>query len=517
MNRSPSHSTSTTTRTPHVARALATLLAPIMLLACGDIDELPEGEPSGPDDEEISATSQALGGKGGRYIVRFRDDMRDPARAADELTRAHGGRRAHVYDAVFKGFSAVDLPEQALFALRKNPNVLRVEEDVLVEVNAFQADPGWGLDRIDQATGTDLWFDHQLTGAGTHVYIIDSGIRGDHEEFTGRLGNGANKMWFDWSSPYQDTDGHGTAVASIAGGRTLGVARDATLHSVKVMSTGPTTWTSNIIGGLDWVASNAIQPAVANLSYSTNSGAMADAMNGLINAGVVLVTAAGNNNVDACTDVGKKVTRAIVVGSTNSGDYKASFSNWGSCVDIWAPGAAVNLATPTSSTSEGTGNGTSYAAPYVAGVAATMLQQWPLSSEATRQYLQSTATRNVLSGLGNGSLNLFLNARHRYVDIVGATTVYSKTYTTYENFTARTLGGDGNWTVTWEASLDGGPYVVVGSGHIYTRAIQPFDHHLLWLRARATSENQTVEDNYSVSVIEEQLECFDSPYGYGCP
>jgi subtilisin family serine protease len=349
----------------------------------------------------------------GRYIVVFKSTVANPAADAADLVRGAGGQLHHTYGSAIKGFAAT-LPDAALQGLRNNPNVNYVEQDQTVSLNQVsspQNQATWGLDRIDQADRPlDTQYNFTGTGAGVNAFIIDTGIRSDHVEFTGRIkpgftvindGNGTN-----------DCHSHGTHVAGIVGGTTWGVAKGVALIPVRVLGcTGSGPW-SDVIAGIDWVANSTLRPAVANLSIGGSaSSALDSAVAGAVAKGVTMVVAAGNNNLDACSYSPSRAPSAITVGATTSNDVRAIYSNFGACVDLFAPGSGIVSASNADTTSSKILSGTSMASPHVAGVAALTLQSNPAALPAAiADYLQSTATPNRLTStsLGTGSPNLLL-------------------------------------------------------------------------------------------------------------
>lgn len=370
----------------------------------------------------------------GQYIVVLNETADGPVlNLADRLIASvGGGELLHVYDAALDGF-AVKLPAIAARALERSPLVARVEQDTLMQLNATQFNvPSYGLDRVDQVTGLDGNYDYpNAAGAGAHVYIIDTGINSSHVDFAGRLGEGRNfasngggllcsLLGIGCPAPepgnVEDCNGHGTHVAGTAAGTEYGIAKSATIHAVRVFSCAGTTATSTIIAGVDWVAQNAVAPAVANLSLGGGaSQTLDDAVQGMINAGVTAVVAAGNDNTDACSQSPARLPAAITVGSTTDTDARSSFSNFGTCVDLFAPGSNIVSASSSNDTGSTTLSGTSMASPHVAGGVARYLSVNPSATPAdAAAALLTIATPGQVSSAGSGSPNLLM-----YLDPAG--------------------------------------------------------------------------------------------------
>ena len=350
----------------------------------------------------------------GHYIVVLDDvaaGQPGPASHADQLidvlVAAYGGKVNRRYKDALNGYAA-EMTEDEALALSDDPRVQFVEEDGVMTADATQTGAPWGLDRIDQRdrplNGT---YNYNWTGSGVRVYVIDTGIRTTHTQFGGRASavfdvNGGNG---------QDCNGHGTHVAGTVGGSTYGVAKSALLRGVKVFQCANTTSTSNIIAGVNWVTANRILPAVANMSVGGGaSSSMDTAVNNLINSGVTVAVAAGNESgVDACTRSPARVAAAITVGSTTSTDARSSFSNIGACLDLFAPGSSIPSSWYTSDTATATLSGTSMASPHVAGAAALYKQANPSATPATiRNALVNGSTTNRITSAGTGSPNRLL-------------------------------------------------------------------------------------------------------------
>jgi subtilisin family serine protease len=344
----------------------------------------------------------------GRYIVVFKSSVSNPAAEAANIMRGLGGQVDHTYAHALKGFAAT-LPDAALQGIRNNPLVDYIEQDQTVSLNQVQNQATWGLDRIDQADRPlDTQYHFNYTGAGVHAFIIDTGIRPDHVEFTGRLltgftsvadGNGTN-----------DCNGHGTHVTGTVGGTTWGVAKEVSLIPVRVLNCkGSGTW-SGVIAGIDWVAGSALRPAAANMSLGGGASTSVNAaVAGAVSKGVTMVVAAGNSNDNACKYSPAGEPSAITVGATTSSDARASYSNYGSCLDIFAPGSSITSAWNTSDTASNTISGTSMATPHVTGVAVLALAANSAASPAAvASFLTTHATTNRLSSIGTGSPNLLV-------------------------------------------------------------------------------------------------------------
>jgi len=325
---------------------------------------------------------------------------------ASELSNTHKGKLKHVYQNALNGF-AVEMSEADAERLSQDFRVKFVEEDGVVTADATQSNPPWGLDRIDQRNlPLNAIYTFNWTGSGVRAYVIDTGIRTSHTQFGGRASN----VFDAFGGSGADCNGHGTHVSGTIGGSIYGVAKSVMLRGVRVLDCNGSGSNSGVIAGVDWVRQNHIAPAVANMSLGGGaSSALDTAVNNLHNANVTIAVAAGNSNANACNSSPARAANAITVGSTTTTDARSSFSNFGTCLDLFAPGSGILSAWFSSNTATATLSGTSMASPHVAGVAALYKQANPSASSTTiRNAIVNNATTNVVSNAGTGSPNRLL-------------------------------------------------------------------------------------------------------------
>ena len=370
----------------------------------------------------------------GKYIVVFNEEQIN----TDTLKRTLGENRKqvvdayietmalsanakirNVYDSTFSGFAMTVADDDAAQSLLQDPRVASVHADIVIRANAEQTSAPWGLDRVDQsALPLNTTYQYQQTGAGVTAYVLDSGINRSHPDFGGRAVPGLNFYNEDDSPgiiPRGDPIGHGTHVAGIIGSSTYGVAKGVTLRSLKILNASGDGNLSSLLAALNWLADHAVTPSVANMSVGAynldpnSAHLLVEVLNDVSMRGVIMVAAAGNNNVNACNHYPSRIGLVVGVGSTDDDDRRSSFSNWGNCVRIFAPGRNI-LSTYRPGSATATLSGTSMSAPHVAGAVALYLQNNP---SATRNQvlsaLYSTATPGVITNPGTNSPNRLLN------------------------------------------------------------------------------------------------------------
>lgn len=401
-------------------RSLTTLVARSALVAvcvltasCADDATLPT---------TASPQVQLAPADAGRYIVVLKDGLAAADQRAAELAGQFGRGRQYRYAHVFKGFAA-DLDGAAVNDLRRDPDVARVvREQAVYATDVTDLDAGWALGRIDQRFGpSDSQFAYGTDGTGVNIYVLGNGVQASHPDLGGRV----HAAW-TWDPVYPadaPCHNHETGIASIAAGAEFGVARNANIYSVRfndcdLVAGGGLLGggTGEMIAAIDWVIANHTKPAIMNLSWGLSAfldgvlgGSVHHATKMARQAGIFVVVSAGNENADACGWSPANVPELMVVGATDDADQRASFSNYGPCLDLFAPGAAVDQALYTGGFTAA--NGTSFAAPFVAGAAALLYQQFPTDSPDQIHYaIRDGGTSGVVGNSGS-SPNLLLYSK----------------------------------------------------------------------------------------------------------
>ncbi|CAN5143704.1 hypothetical protein BH20ACT5_BH20ACT5_03250 [soil metagenome] len=346
------------------------------------------------------------------YIVVLEDAearRQGVAALARQLTERHDGSIEHVYQAALRGF-ATAMTEANARRLAAHPAVAYVEQNHTVRLAATQTNPpSWGLDRIDQRNlPLDNAYTYPTTASNVHAYVIDTGVRNSHQSFGGRSVSGIDTV--DNDNDSSDCNGHGTHVAGTVGGSDFGVAKAVRIVGVRVLNCQGSGSNAGVIAGVDWVTANAIKPAVANMSLGGSpSSALDTSVRNSIASGISYALAAGNSNTNACNSSPARVAEGITVGATTINDARASFSNIGTCLDLFAPGQDITSAWWTSDTATNRISGTATAAPHAAGAAALYLASNPgASPQQVRDHLVNNATTGKVTNPGSGSPNRLL-------------------------------------------------------------------------------------------------------------
>jgi subtilisin family serine protease len=374
--------------------------------------------------------------------------------AAVTEARNQGARVSFRYHTALVGF-AMAISEQAVAALRRNPHVVAVDPDTPVMTSATQPSPPWGLDRIDQrALPLSGSYTYPEDGNGVTAYVIDTGILATHVDFGSRVRAGFTAI--NDGRGTLDCNGHGTHVAGTLAGNTYGVAKAANPVAVRVLDCSGSGSTSGVIAGLDWAAADhmAGTPAVANLSLGGPANSSLDAaVTALVNDGVTVSVAAGNNTVDACTTSPARTTAALTVAASDRTDTRASFSNFGTCVDVFAPGSSILSDWYTTSTATNTLSGTSMAAPHVAGAAAVLLSQQRTATPAqVASRLVDSATIAAITNPGAGTPNRLLYIDTPVAAPFSVTNPGNQTSTAGTTVSLTMKATDGSPPYSWSAS-----------------------------------------------------------------
>ncbi|MEO3975972.1 S8 family peptidase [Streptomyces sp. CAU 1734] len=394
-------------------RLAAATTAIAAALALGAVSALPASAAgsAGSAAEGVIQNAGTPGVIANSYIVTLRDSAPEAgSKAGKALAAEYGAKIKKTYRSALNGY-AVELSEAQAKKFAADPAVAAVAQDRVFTINATQPNPpSWGLDRIDQR---NLPLNQSYTypdsaGQGVTAYVIDTGVRVSHADFGGQAVDGYDAV--DNDNVAQDGNGHGTHVAGTIAGTAYGVAKNARIVGVRVLNNAGSGTTAQVVAGIDWVTRNAVKPAVANLSLGGGADATLDAaVRNSIASGVTYAIAAGNSNANAVNYSPARVTEALTVGSTTNTDARSSFSNFGSVVDVFAPGSSITSAWNTGDTATNTISGTSMAAPHVAGVAALHLADNPTATPAqVGAALTAAATPNVVGSPGTGSPNRLL-------------------------------------------------------------------------------------------------------------
>ncbi|MFF7205995.1 S8 family serine peptidase [Streptomyces sp. NPDC008141] len=387
-------------RTP--TRRFGALIPAVALAAGLQFAASPTAQSATIGDLRLAPSATAVANS---WIVVLKDGS---TRAAD-----FGVTPKHTYRNVLAGFST-SMSDAKAAKLAADPRVKYVEQNQTVRLNDTQTNPTWGLDRIDQRDlPLSKSYTHNTPASNVNAYIIDTGIRTSHSEFGGRASVGTDTVGGGQNG--QDCQGHGTHVAGTVGGKTYGVAKGVKLIAVRVLDCNGSGTTAGVIAGVDWVTANAKKPAVANMSLGGGTNTSLDnAVKKSIASGVSFAVAAGNGNFlgipqNACNSSPARVPEAITVGATDNTDRRASFSNFGTCLDLFAPGVNITSAWRTNDTATNTISGTSMATPHTAGVAALYLATHTTATPAqVRDALVNNATNNKVQDPRTGSPNKLL-------------------------------------------------------------------------------------------------------------
>ncbi|MEV0254904.1 S8 family peptidase [Streptomyces sp. NPDC050732] len=391
-----------------IAAAISTATAAAVI---GTVTALPaQAAPAGQGTVLAAGSADAIKGS---YIVTLKNGsgLKAATSQGKDLIAEYGGSVQKTFKSALNGYSA-KLTETEAKRLAADPAVASVEQNQRLRATATQTNAPWGLDRIDQTklplSGSYTYPD--TAGSGVTAYVIDTGVRISHSEISGRAVNGYDAV--DGDSTAQDGNGHGTHVATTIAGKTYGVAKKAKIVAVRVLDNNGSGTTAGVIAGIDWVTSNhaAGAPAVANMSLGGGASTSLDnAVKNSIADGVTYAVAAGNENTNAANSSPARVPAAITVGATGSNDARASFSNYGSILDIFAPGVSIKAGWHTGDTATNTISGTSMATPHVAGAAAIYLAGHTSATPAqVSSALVNGATPSVVTSPGTGSPNKLL-------------------------------------------------------------------------------------------------------------
>jgi subtilisin family serine protease len=489
-------------------RACLAIAVGIILTGCVEASDSPIASVLREDPAPLYSSGEIAPGEPGHYIVTFDERISNPRALARLLVP--GAEPSFIYSNTMKGFAA-ELSRGAVEGIRRHPHVVSVVEDTEMAlepvVGREHLDSGWALQRIAGRERENSWFPYLHEGRGVNVYVVDTGVNEHHRDLPEARGPG----WtFSSAHPaWVDCYGHGTQVASLAVGHTAGVAKGATLHSYRVTDCAGRTRTSRVIAALDHIAQYHQKPAVVNISLAFRVGhlpreyqylywPLEHALRNVVSRGVTVVAGAGNAGRDACEYTPARVPDVIAVAASDWDDKRSvwsstSSSNWGNCVDLFAPGSFVKVALHTSTTDFGPGDGTSYAAPYVAGAAAAFLSSEPFAPPTrVRAVLNQSATRGLI-GDTRGTPNRLLFSLFTTATIAGPNEILSPGHVTWS---AVTTGGNGLQSYRWDRSPDGFNWALVSTTDRYSAYVEENATFLLRLSVNfngLTTESQTVQ------------------------
>ena len=350
------------------------------------------------------------------YLIKFNTPVTDRLLNSINFNQQFQGKIKFIYQHAFQGI-AVQIPQNVeqefVRILKLNPTVSLIEKDQVFKSNATtQTNATWGLDRSDQRNlPLNSTYNADGNAQGVPVYVVDTGVLASHQDFAGRVKAGYTAV--SDGNGTTDCNGHGTHVAGTIAGTKYGIAKSASIIPVRVLDCNGSGTTSTVIAGLDWVASQNPRNAVVNLSLGGGtSTALDDAINRVVNKDIVVVVAAGNNNADACNYSPSRVPAAITVGATTNQDQRANYSNYGKCLDVFAPGSNITSDWYSSNTATATASGTSMASPHVAGLAAILRAIYTGENvpQITNRILNK-ATTNKVTDSQTGSPNRLLYTR----------------------------------------------------------------------------------------------------------
>ncbi|WP_245953370.1 S8 family serine peptidase [Arthrobacter silvisoli] len=431
------------------------------------------------------------------YLVRYAPGT-DVAAAAKSL-RNSGQTVGRTFTTAVRAAVVTTTPAQAKM-LAGSHDVVAVEPDLPVRATDTQANAPWGLDRTDQrALPLSTTFTPPSAGAGVSAYVVDTGVLASHADFGGRVAAGYSAIADGRGS--SDCNGHGTHVAGTLAGSTYGVAKGATVIPVRVLACDGSGYISDVIAGLDWVAANhtAGTPAVVNLSLGGGTSSTLDAaLQNVINDGVTATVAAGNSATDACTSSPARVTAALTVAASDSSDRQASFSNYGTCVDLYAPGVAINSDYYTSNTATATMSGTSMASPHVAGAAAVLLAKTPsLTPAQVASALNTSATTGPITGAAAGTPNRLL-----YVGAATGTAPAPVAAKPSAATNIKATAGSRSAKVNWTKGSDGGSALTGQTIAVYSGTTRIASLQIPASASSATITGLRAGSYYSFSIIE---------------